>query len=154
MKILGLQTYLIMCKTRSSDAASYPEALLIHDRRSPFGSRAPARMTLTRLLRHVLRRRTIGIVRMVRGHDFRCIVEIPRRFPCAFQHWASNPIHVILQLSSMNPENVIGRSARLSRSRADRDFTGSVGPGLGDRDFTSIPGRVQSEAFQMSVEPV
>src|SRR5271170_7360505 len=31
MKILGLQTYLIMCKTRSSDAASYPEALLIHD---------------------------------------------------------------------------------------------------------------------------
>ena len=51
-------------------------------------------------------------------------------------------------------ENVIGRAVRLSWSRADRDFTGSVGPGLGDRDFTSIPGRVRSKAYTMSVEPV
>ena len=36
------------------------------------------------------------------------------------------------QKSVLPPENVIGRAVRLSRARTDRDFTGSVGPGLED----------------------
>src|SRR5579859_6720024 len=54
----------------------------------------------------------------------------------------------------LRTENVIGRAVRLSRARADRDFTGSVGPGPSDQDLTSIPGRVRSEAFKMSVGSV
>ena len=54
----------------------------------------------------------------------------------------------------MGSENVIGRAVRLSRARADRDFSGSVGLGPGDLDLTSIPGRVRSEAFKMSVGSV
>jgi hypothetical protein len=50
-------------------------------------------------------------------------------------------------LVALQPENVIGRAARPSRARADRDFTGPVGLGPVDSDLTSIPGRVRSEAI-------
>src|SRR5579859_578902 len=58
------------------------------------------------------------------------------------------------QVTVTASENVIGRAVRLSRARADRDFTGSVSPGPRDQDLTSIPGRVRSEAFKMSVGSV
>jgi hypothetical protein len=64
-----------------------------------------------------------------------------------------NAMHKLLQYG-MRAENVIGRAVRLSRARADRDFTESVCLGPKELDLTSIPGRYQSEVFKMSVRPV